>query len=809
MAAVSSLAFLSLLIFLFCIHARIVAASSDYGYKTYIVYVSESVKPPVNTSHHDWYSSILQSLSPLSTDLDTYYSYSLVCPAEPLSTVLPYQSPSNVYYDLPKTKLLYSYEHAIHGFAARLSASQAEELRHQPGILSVIPDSISQLQTTRSLQFLGLADSWGIWPNTNYGEDIIIGILDSGIRPDHPSFSDAGLSPVPSSWRGGCETALDFPSGSCNRKLIGARAYYGGYEENMRRSLEEMGESKSPTDYDGHGTHTASTAAGSVVSSAGFYAYATGEAKGVAIKARIAAYKVCWRGGCFDSDILAALNQAISDGVHVLSLSLGRSPAMPYDEDPIAIAAFHAAERGILTSASAGNSGPSYRTAVNIAPWILSVGASTIDREFPTDVVLGDGSILQGVSLYYGKPLLNALLPLVYASGAGSRFCHQGELVPSMVTGKIVVCDVGGDTGGVAKGYAVHLAGGVGMILANTEEQVEGLKSEAHLIPATMVGVTNGNIIKNYVRSQLAPTAIIIFRGTVVWITPSAPRVGVFSSRGPNVITQEILKPDVIAPGVNILAAWSKFANPSGFDGNIDQRRVDFNIISGTSMACPHVSGIAALLRKARPYWSPAAIKSAIMTTAYNVDNNGRNIVDLATGVASTPFAHGSGHVDPNKALNPGLVYDMGTSDYVQFLCSIGYTQSRIAVFVSNPESCRPGMTPGDVNYPSFSVVFSRQRTVVTHTRRVRKVESTAAAVYNVTGIAPEFVEVKVTPDKLTFDQYSDTLTYQVTFTSAAIETIGDTTSTFGYLEWIDGQQHIVRSPIAVLWNRDSWVDAM
>ncbi|KAL6202523.1 hypothetical protein ACLB2K_026231 [Fragaria x ananassa] len=325
------------------------------------------------------------------------------------------------------------------------------------------------------------------------------------------------------------------------------------------------------------------------------------------------------------------------------------------------------------------NSGPGKFTATNIAPWILTVGASTLDREFPADVVLGDGRVFNGVSLYSGEGLKDYKLPLVYGGDCGSRFCYSGALQPSKVQGKIVVCDRGGNAR-VAKGSAVKLAGGIGMIMANTEESGEELLADSHLIPATMVGQMAADKIRSYIKTGHNATATIKFRGTVIGTSPPSPKVASFSSRGPNSLTPEILKPDVIAPGVNILAGWTGASSLTDLD--IDPRRVEFNIISGTSMSCPHVSGIAALLRKAYPKWSPAAIKSALVTTAYTLDNSGNKIKDLANGGESTPFVHGAGHVDPNRALNPGLVYDIDVNDYVAFMCSIGYGPRQIAVFM-------------------------------------------------------------------------------------------------------------------------------
>ena len=525
----------------------------------------------------------------------------------------------------------------------------------------------------------------------------------------------------------------------------------------------------------------------------------------MATKARIAAYKICWQLGCFDSDILAAMDQAVADGVHVITLSVGATGYAPqYSHDSIAVGAFGAAQHGVLVSCSAGNSGPGPFTAVNIAPWILTVGASTIDREFPADVVLGDGRVFRGVSLYYGDDLPDFKLPLVYAADCGNRYCYMGSLEPSKVQGKIVVCDRGGNAR-VEKGSAVKLAGGLAMIMANTEESGEELLADAHLLAATMVGQTAGDKIKEYIKLIPYPTATIEFRGTVIGNSPSAPQVAAFSSRGPNHLTSEILKPDVIAPGVNILAGWTGKVGPT--DLEIDPRRVEFNIISGTSMSCPHVSGIAALLRKEYPTWSPAAIKSALMTTAYNVDNSGSNIKDLGTGEESNPFIHGAGHVDPNRALNPGLVYDLDSDDYLVFLCSIGYDANQIAVFVREPVSsdicdskvARTGRltSPGDLNYPSFSVQFGVDKGAVKYKRVVTNVGSSADAVYNVKVNAPPGVEVVVSPSKLVFSAENKTQAFEVTFTTGVGNAV---VASFGSIEWTDGS-HSVRSPIAVRWS--------
>ncbi|KAL8458711.1 hypothetical protein ACS0TY_036281 [Phlomoides rotata] len=754
------------------------ALSSD-GQETFIVHVSKSHKPLAFSTHYHWYSSIIRSLSP--------------------------------HHRPPK--ILYTYDKAVRGFSVTLSAAQAAALRKFPGVISVIPDAVRHTHTTRTPNFLGLADSFGLWPDANYADDVIVGVLDTGIWPERASFSDEGLGPVPSHWKGSCVDAPDFPATLCNKKIIGTKAFYLGYEASRGETLGESNESKSPRDTEGHGTHTASTAAGSRVLNASLFGYAKGEARGMAVKARIAVYKICWTAGCYDSDILAAMEHAIDDGVDIISLSVGASGYAPrYEYDSIAIGSFGATEHGIVVSCSAGNSGPGSYTATNIAPWILTVGASTLDREFPADAILGDGRVFGGVSLYSGDLLDGKLLPLVYGKDCGSQYCYSGSLDPAKVTGKIVICDRGGNAR-VEKGNAVHIAGGAGMIMANLADSGEELLADSHFIPATMVGVSAGDKIRAYAHSDPNPTATIVFKGTVISSSPPAPRVASFSSRGPNYRTAEILKPDVIAPGVNILAGWTGYIGPTDIDS--DTRRVEFNIISGTSMSCPHVSGLAALLRKAHPDWSPAAIKSALMTTAYNLDNTGGNLTDLATGDESNPFIHGSGHVDPNRALEPGLVYDLENVDYVAFLCTIGYDARKISIFTKEASSvdCDAlGLkTPGNLNYPSFSVVFYGSESEVKYKRTVKNVGKEVEAVYEVKVAAPPGVEVSVSPSKLVFSEKDDKLSYEVTFKSIArnngFEIVSSAKSSFGSIEWTDGDSHRVRSPIAVVWKGNSAVD--
>ncbi|KAL2933073.1 Subtilisin-like protease SBT1.4 [Bienertia sinuspersici] len=710
---------------------------------TYIIHVSHSHKPATFASAHEWYSSILHSLT----------------------------SNSNT-STKSKPNILYTYSHSATGFAARISTTHANKLRRLPFVLSVVPDQMVELTTTHTPGFLGLTDKSGLWPRTSYGSDIIIGVVDSGIWPESVSFHDQGFSDVPANWRGFCEVGPDFPASSCNKKIIGARFFYEGYETKVGR----MNETKSARDENGHGTHCASTAGGSAVRNAGYHRYAFGEARGVALMARIAVYKVFWgksaRGTI--ADAIAAIGQAIEDGVHVLSLSISTSGSnSDYYNDQLAIASFRAMQKGILVLASAGNTGRQGSfTVKNISPWMLTVAASSIDRQFSAQILLGDGRVIKGSTLSDFRKLKNnstSYSLLITGQAAGSTFCIA--------------------------------AGGIGMVLVDRARLVENLEPLPFVIPGITVTHTDGNHIKSYINSTTYPVASIVFKGTIIGpATPSAPRLAPFSSRGPNKITPEILT----APGVNILAAWTGASGPTALD--IDTRRVGYNILSGTSMSCPHVSGLGALLRKAHPSWSSASIKSAIMTTSYNHDNAGNNLIDLSTGRQSSPFVHGSGHIDPEKAVDPGLVYDLDTNDYVAFLCSIGYNSTTIEQFVQDPSmiNCRANnlSSPGDLNYPSFSVVFKSLKDTITYTRVLKNVGSSVRAVYQVRVSAPENVRVDVFPTLLLFSEYQQTLSYNISFTS--VDKVQTPTSnglsiSFGSIEWTDGSHH-VRSPITAYW---------
>uniref|UniRef100_A0A7N0T2X5 Subtilisin-like protease SBT1.5 n=1 Tax=Kalanchoe fedtschenkoi TaxID=63787 RepID=A0A7N0T2X5_KALFE len=783
--AATLLNFTRLLILLSLILSSYVVASvadDTYDDQTFIVVVRGDAKPSIFPTHRHWYDSVLTTLSASASG------------------------------SLPGSRIIHTYATVLHGFSAKLSTYEALKLESLHGVVSVIPQQVRHPHTTRSPHFLGLktTDNAGLLRETDFGSDLVIGVIDTGIWPERQSFNDRDLGPVPAKWRGECVAGKEFPASSCNRKLIGARYFCGGYEATNGK-MNETSEWRSARDTDGHGTHTASIAAGRYVFPASTLGYARGVAAGMAPKARLAAYKVCWNAGCYDADILAAFDAAVADGVDVISLSVG-GVVVPYYLDAIAIAAFGASHAGVFVSASAGNGGPGGLTVTNVAPWVTTVGAGTIDRDFPANVKLGNGRVVPGVSLYGGPGLApGRMYPLIYAGSEGgdgysSSLCLEGSLDPQLVKGKIVLCDRGINSR-AAKGQVVKKSGGVGMILANGVFDGEGLVADCHVLPATSVGASAGDEIRKYISSKSKyskspPTATIVFRGTRLGVRP-APVVASFSARGPNPETPEILKPDVIAPGLNILAAWPDRVGPSGIAS--DKRRTEFNILSGTSMACPHVSGLAALLKAAHPEWSPAAVRSALMTTAYTSDSKGETMLDESTGNASTVQDFGAGHVHPQNAMDPGLIYDLSSYDYTDFLCNSNYTLKNIEVVTrTNNANCKGAKRAGHVgnlNYPSMSAVFQQygRRKMSTHFIRTVTNVGAAESVYRATVKPPEGVRVTVEPEKLAFRRVGQKLSFLVRVECEAIRSLspGSSSMKSGYLIWSDGR-HNVSSPLIV-----------
>ncbi|XP_044946623.1 subtilisin-like protease SBT1.7 [Hordeum vulgare subsp. vulgare] len=678
-------------------------------------------------------------------------------------------------------RIRHTYSTVMHGFAVRLTDGEAQRMATVPGVSRVYKDRVYHTQTTRSPWFMGLHDDFGAWPDAEFGDGVIIGFVDTGIWPERASFNDAGLSPVRSTWRGKCVDAPGFNASLCNNKLVGAKSFVAF---------------SSPRDIVGHGTHVASTAAGSEVSSADLFKFAGGRASGVARMARIAMYKACNRG-CLTSDVVAAIDAAVSDGVDLISMSLASRPE-PFYDDLLAVATFGAERRGVFVVLAGGNQGPEASVISNVAPWMTTVGAATTDRVFPATLWLGNGVVLAGQSLYNIPFSQGAgMVPLVGSS------CGSDDLTPDKVMGKVVVCS---DGAGASAGFYVQRAGGAGMVSADgTERFWDSVMAQPFNLPGLLLSSTGAKKLDDYMTAVAYPVASFAFTCDTVTGENRAPMVAGFSSRGPNPIAPEILKPDVIAPGVNILAAWSGAASPSRSDK--DPRRVEYNIISGTSMACPHVAGAAALIKKRHGGWTPAMIRSVLMTTAGPLDKDGRDIVDSGSAVGAanmgaTPLTAGAGLVLPRLAMDPGLVYDAGTQDYVDFLCTLNYTVEQMRQFVPELTKCERTIPGGvaNLNYPSFVVVFDGRTSVRTVTRTVTKVLARPES-YNVTVAAPDDVKVTVTPATLELKRPKEKMSYTVEFRAMAGAKVRPAgTWDFGHIAW-ENREHRVRSPVAFKWD--------
>ncbi|GAB2232601.1 hypothetical protein Drorol1_Dr00011642 [Drosera rotundifolia] len=760
----SRLLFLVALAFVF--HAPALALK-----KSYIVYMGEHSHGPVPTkedanhatdSHYDFLASYLGSVEDA------------------------------------KSSIFISYNRHINGFAARIEDDVAAKIAKHPSVVSVFEDTMKQLHTTRSWEFMGLENPQGHithsspWKEGSFGENTIIANLDTGVWPESKSFSDEGYTPVPARWKGKCDNGPDaeLPV-HCNRKLIGARYFSKGAEQAGFPIDDKM---RSPRDYNGHGTHTLSTAGGNFVAGASAFGIVNGTVKGGSPRSRVAAYKVCWSIGCASSDILAAFEQAIADGVDVLSCSLG-GKAVEFFLDTSAIGAFHAVKHNIVVVFSAGNSGPTVASVSNVAPWMITVAANTLDREVPVYVHLGNKKIYKGTSLsqaverYTFHPMISgADAKCSTASAADATLCLPGTLDPKKVKGKILVC-LRGRSDRTDKGVQAKLAGAIGLVLCNDEAFGNELIEDAHVLPASHVTYEDGLEIYAYLNSTKKPTGYIT-RPKAALGTKPAPYMAAFSSQGPNPIVLFVPKPDVTAPGVNIMASWSKIASPT--EQESDNRRVDFNIMSGTSMSCPHVSGLVGLLKTKYPDWNPAAIRSAIMTTAKTKDNTEKPIKD-ASFAKGTPFSYGSGHVRPSKALDPGLVYDISLNGYYDFLCSLGYDPSWIQLFQGSgpPYECPEPASFFALNYPSFALPYLN-RTII-WTRTLKNVGTPGT--YKAKIRAPMGTIISVKPDTLTFEKYDDERTFEMSITSKNHRPI--TNTSFGSLTWTDGH-HYVRSPISV-----------
>lgn len=666
---------------------------------------------------------------------------------------------------------LYSYGYVYNGFAAEMTAAQASRLGRSPGVLAVSKDGLRRQAMSITPSFLGLTGNGGFWSQTGAtGEGVVIGMIDSGVWPEHPSFADRGYAPIPG-WRGRCVPGEDFRTSHCNGKLIGARWFNEGLGGNAAVNELFPEDFISARDFDSHGTHVGSIAAGNAdvpVTGTLTTAETVGPVviSGVAPRARVAVYKVFWGGRARESDLVAAIERAVADGVDVINYSVTGSTTSFVD--PPSLALMQASAAGVFVSAAACNDGPAENTVCNLGPWVTTVAAGSHPRQARGLVTLGNGAVLVGraaPSQLPSAPLVDAVaagLPGADAASLAACFgAADGAVVldPARVAGRIVICDRGGN-GRINKARAVQQAGGVGMVLTNTD--TEGLVyGDLHPIPTVHLFFADRSIVKAYAAT---PGASASMRGDLVFDRP-APETAFFSSRGPiTPASGDLLKPDLMAPGYEILAGVAPFQG----DG------VLFYVQSGTSMATPHVAGLAALFKQLKPEWSPMAIKSALMTTAGDTIDS--------VGEAERIFRQGAGHVRPQGATRPGLVFDSGPADWLGFLCGVGQS--------SSPACPALRLDPSDFNVASVAIGdLAGSQTVK---RRLSNVSGNPATfTASSTGLAG--LGLSVSPSALTLAAGQ---------TGEVAITIKRSTAAFaqfsgGQLTWSDGL-HKVRVPVVV-----------
>jgi subtilisin family serine protease len=561
-------------------------------------------------------------------------------------------------------QIVHRYEKVARGVSMVVAGDKVSDVASLEGVAGVYLDQRHQTNTEASNDFIGSPTIWDdLGGQSSAGEGVVVGILDTGIWPEHPSFSDPDpggkpydappVIPGSNGFAGDPRPTCDFGntgynpddvSFTCNNKLIGAYDFHDTYK--LLVGLLP-GEFDSARDANGHGTHTASTAAGNGGVEADIFDIPRGTVSGVAPRAHVIAYKVCGEEGCYNSDSMAAVEQAILDEVDVINFSIGGGNS-PYT-DIVSLAFLSAYENGVFVAASAGNSGPTPDTTGHREPWVTTVAASTTDRHFLTTIFLtadnGDTLELIGASVTEG---IEISTPVIFSPVAQ---CDEEGLAAAGVVfdGEIVICDRG-VFARVEKSYNVANVGAGGMILRNTEPQ--GLNTDNHFIPSVHIDADEGVALQAFMDSHTDVEAT--FTQGIASEVPGDIMAS-FSSRGGPGQTLGISKPDVTAPGVQILAGNSPLpATPiSGRPGEL------FQSIQGTSMSSPHVAGAAALLADLHPDWTPGQIRSALMMTA------DATVVKEDGETPADPFDYGSGRIDLTKAGDPGLTISATKQDYV------------------------------------------------------------------------------------------------------------------------------------------------
>lgn len=678
----------------------------------------------------------------------------------------------------------HTFDTTFNGFTATLTAEQAATLRKSADVAAVVPDSLVRAQVSTTADELGLTGRNGVWQrdfggDKHAGEGTIIGVIDSGYWPESPSFArlpeprpDAKV--IAAKFKGTCDFGTDEPA-RCNNKVIGARWY-----DNDALSTLNPKEFKSPRDSNGHGTHTASTAAGLNGVHATVDGMDMGTITGMAPGARLSIYKALWSdgaGGAVGSmtDIIAAIEDAVADGVDVINYSVGDDSEAwtPIDE-----AFFNAAAAGVFVAAAAGNAGPGAGTVDNTLPWVTTVAATEQDHRWLRTIKLGNGRTYSGVGI--GAASATATLADSRAVAATddeywSSLCMPGTLDPAKVKGKIVLC-ARGESARTSKSQVVADAGGAGMILYQPEWDPNALMADLHAVPTAHVDVPTGAALLAY--AATAEPTVKLGAGTFTRV--EAPAVAGFSSSGPSTLSGgDLIKPDLAAPGSDVIAAVS----PAEHDGN-------FAMMSGTSMATPHIAGLAALVKQKHPTWDPTEIRSALMTGSRDKTDQKHQLVYVDQ--PATPLNYGSGEVVPATAIDPGLVYKSTPAQWAGFLCGAYAAREDNNNWSYAPDCTGVEATPtAALNYPS--VAFGNMIGTRSIKRTVTNVGARTSS-YVAKIDPPKGYTVTVSPSRFTV-RPGASVTFTLTVTHAG-GAFGEPVS--GNLTWADTQGHRVRSPILV-----------
>jgi subtilisin family serine protease len=571
---------------------------------------------------------------------------------------------------------------ALNAFTIELTQKQAAAIAQLPQVAYVQRSALRQLLTDRGPQFIGAQNVWtgGSSSGVHYqGEGVVVGIVDTGANTGHPSFAAIGgdgyhhVNPLGAGhYLGDCAIG----AASCNNKLIGVWSW-PVITDTYQGIRPPSGE-----DYNGHGSHTASTAAGNVVNNAPLLGSSLGDGhgtptgfsfakvSGVAPHANIIAYQVCFpTSGCPDEALVTGIDQAIQDGVDVINFSIGGSEIFPWD-DAVALSFLSARAAGVAVSAAAGNFGPDFYTLAHSAPWYLAVAASTHDRvlNIPQKQISLSGGATPPPSFptdswttYGGVSATGINGKLVDAAAFGDALCASPFAAGTFASNQIVVC-ARGTVARLAKADNVTAGGAGGLIIVNAgyPNDEDDLENDVYPLPGVQLHSWDGQALLAWMADGGSTHDATISATTITRnIDPAAgDQLADFSSRGPSSTYEGSLSPGISAPGVDIFAA---FADEHPFDPGLALSR-DWAIESGTSMASPHVAGSMALVRQAHPDWTAAEVQSALQMTASETVSYGAT--DWSPAKPAGIYRAGAGRVDVLGAVNAGLVMDETADDF-------------------------------------------------------------------------------------------------------------------------------------------------